>query len=52
MRKAEFLFSSNIAVNNRGCALEKSLIGDLEFLIQIQVCLMALKGSCEITRKL
>lgn len=37
MRKAEFLFSSNIAVNNRGGALEKPLIGDLEFLIRIQV---------------
>ena len=28
-----FLFSSNITVNNRGCAFEKSLMGDLEFLI-------------------
>lgn len=50
MRK-EFLFFNNGALNNRGCASEKSLMADLEFLIQIQVCLIALKGLCEGMRK-
>lgn len=37
MSNVELLFSSNTAVNNRGCALEKPLMGDLEFLIQMHV---------------
>lgn len=36
-KQPEFLFSSNVAINNRGCALETSLMSDLEFLTQIQV---------------